>query len=262
MRADLPLAPELCLNLPQLAALKISGPDAQAFLQSQLSSNVANLSTGQTQLSAWCAPNGRVRVLGWLFVNASGYWWFVAADTANDAMTGLNRFKLRAKVSVEVCQEIVCGTAEPSESEFRIPDGRELMLTKTDQRLSHDINALNAWLLRDIVNKIPWNGGREKFLPQMLNLQRFDGLSLKKGCFPGQEVIARLHYKGELKRDLRLLETSQPLPPGNYICSSEQDEIEVIQSQETTALAVVAKKFREQFYLDTPGVHCTCAPSD
>ena len=73
-----------------------------------------------------------------------------------------------------------------------------------------------SWSLLDIESGIPWitDSTSEKFLPQMLNLDLMHGLSFNKGCYPGQEVIARLHYKGEVKRRLYLGSGSGEVTPG------------------------------------------------
>ena len=74
--------------MPHLTAILVSGLDAEKFLQSQLSSNVAALEPKGVQLSSWCAANGRVIGLGWLYRTAEGFCWIVAADTAEAVIVG------------------------------------------------------------------------------------------------------------------------------------------------------------------------------
>jgi tRNA-modifying protein YgfZ len=326
-----------CVELVHLAAIKIAGVDAEKFLQAQLSSHITQLAAKTPQLSAWCAANGRVLALGWLFraeelrlgvtdkhmesvfpasprestfgehyskhlrsyppariaslneecrIQEStfgehysqhlhsyppagiasvfpaspreSFIWFVARDCAEQAQLGLNKFKLRAKVTVTLSSECVLGSFEPdaaSVENFRLPDGRILALA--EHAPSGNTAALaREWRLRDIHQRIAWNGGHERFLPQMLGLVRYDGLSLKKGCFPGQEVIARLHYKGELKRDLRVLSCALPIAPGRYLCDAYNDSVEIIQSEGVLALAVVAKALPGEFQLGPENVNC------
>jgi tRNA-modifying protein YgfZ len=249
--------------LPHLSAILITGTDAPSFLQSQLSSNVADLGK-RAQLSSWCAANGRILGLGWLFRVEHGFCWIVATDTADALIIGLSKYRLRAKISLIKFAGAVCGSrAAPLDAlaqKFAIGlhDGRWLALVENPSNAAPDAEFLAQWLALDLSERIPWNGGNERFLPQMLGLERFDGLSLKKGCFPGQEVIARLHYKGELKRSLRLLRADRSLPEGNYICCDAPDEVSVIQVSGTLALAVLAKTVPTEFsvWLGDQAVRC------
>jgi tRNA-modifying protein YgfZ len=272
MKVDLPTPLETVagigvpqhLDLAHLAAISIAGIDAEKFLQSQLSSHITLLDSKTPQLSAWCAANGRVVALGWLFRADDAFIWFVARDSAEQVLLGLNKFKLRAKVTITQLRETVVGIFDSDAefaTKFRLPDGRALVLADqaatSDPDSGSDRAALAAqWRLRDIHQRIAWNGGHDRFLPQMLGLTRYDGLSLKKGCFPGQEVIARLHYKGELKRDLRVLTCGLPIAPGRYMCEAHNDSVEIIQSEGLLALAVVAKAMPSTFELGPENVSC------
>ncbi len=250
-------------ELPHLAAVLVSGLDAEKFLQSQLSSNVAALESGSAQFSSWCAANGRVIGLGWLFRTADGFCWIVAVDTVEAIITGLNKYRLRSKVSIAQADpdSTVFGSDvafSAAYSAVRLADGRGLGFGNTTDCQLAPKNFLGHWLRRDIELKIPWNGGGERFLPQMLGIERFAGLSLKKGCFPGQEVISRLHYKGVLKRNLRVLDCDQSFVLGRFLCVEAQDEIEVIQPQATVALAVVGCNLPQNFSITRDGVEIFC----
>jgi tRNA-modifying protein YgfZ len=228
-------------QLSHLRAIQISGADAASFLQSQLTSDVSALSTTRPQLSAWCKPNGRIGTLGWLFLSEygidSGFSWFVPARSAEASLRQLSLFKLRAKVSLQLSPLPVCDAGP-----FALPDGRRLGASDS---ASLDLASENRWLLADIAKGWPSLGDGERFLPQMLGLERAElaGLSLKKGCFPGQEVIARVHYKGEVKRTLaRYIEAAEQLAQHE----AESEGVEVLQQainlqQKLEVLAVVSK---------------------
>ena len=257
--------------MPHLAVILVSGVDAEKFLQSQLSSNVAALVLAQhheeaalesqtVQLSSWCAANGRVIGLGWLFRTSDGYGWIVAADTAETVVVGLNKYRLRAKVNIALAAaDTVVFGAEYGLSQLlssanlapmlgvQLADGRSLGCAALSLCSRESAQFLTRWQQRDIELKIPWNGGGERFLPQMLGIERFAGLSLKKGCFPGQEVISRLHYKGVLKRSLRVLHFDQAALTGNYLCSDSSDEIAIIQAAGLISLAVVGNNLPQNF---------------
>jgi tRNA-modifying protein YgfZ len=226
-------------RLSHLRALLITGSDAQKFLQSQLSSNVDLVDAQTCQLSAWCALSGRVIALGWLGKTISGYVWYVLEQEAMALRDGLLKFRLRARCQIELDARTVSSSTE-GDAKLNLPDGRTISLIDSGCDAAAE-GHLDAWHLADIVSGYPTHGGGERFLPQMLSLERFGGLSLKKGCFPGQEVISRLHFKGELKRELRRLRASTAIPAGRYRLSDREAEIEVIQSVDCDLLAVVPK---------------------
>ena len=250
--------------MPHLAAILVSGVDADRFLQSQLSSNVAVLEAGAVQLASWCAANGRVIGLGWLFRTSAGFCWIVAADMAEALVFGLNKYKLRAKVIISLSGTTVFGfdgnlsattsnaVVAPVDS-VQLADGRHVGCGVVTRCAGAPDDFLARWLQRDIELKIPWNGGGEHFLPQVLGIERFAGLSLKKGCFPGQEVISRLHYKGVLKRGLRVLQFAEPIALGRFLCSDTSDEIAIIQAQGLSALAVVNNNLSRNFSIQIKG---------
>jgi tRNA-modifying protein YgfZ len=224
--------------LPHLTAILITGIDAENFLQAQLSSNVKALTGQDAQLASWCAANGRVIGLGWLYRIEPGFCWIVNESDVDALIAGLSKYKLRSKVVIEADpRKVIMGAG--GACVLRLADQRTLSLT--EHTVMIDRKALANWLDADITQGIATSGGGERFLPQMLNLERYDGLSLKKGCFPGQEVIARLHYKGEVKRDLRVLHSDSNLAIGSWPIIDSAERVEVLQSQNQHALAVVHK---------------------
>ena len=253
--------------MPHLAAILVSGLDAEKFLQSQLSSNVAALEPGATQFASWCAANGRVIGLGWLVKTQDGFCWIIAADTAEAIIVGLTKYRLRSKVSITLSEAhtAVIGSAlglGAADSSVQLADGRGLGIGRINEFRFAPEHFLADWHRRDIELKIPWNAGGERFLPQMLGLERFAGLSLKKGCFPGQEVISRLHYKGVLKRNLRVLQFDQPVIPGRFLCNELSDEIEIIQVQGLLALAVVSNNLSLNFSIQREGLAVFCRTAE
>lgn len=237
------------LHLAHLRAMRISGADAEQFLQAQLTSNVKELKPGQGQFSAWCAANGRVLAVGSLVRSDQDFLWLLAADGMELAVQGLNRFKLRSKVKIEALDEPLYGVFERSVDDLaQFAYGRRaVLLMHQVEPGENDPQLLDRWLRADLREFLPWNGGGERFIPQMLALEQHAGLSLKKGCFPGQEIISRLHFKGELKRALRLLSTQAALAPGSYALESGNEHIDVLQSVADLCLAVVPKSLPEQF---------------
>ncbi len=234
--------------LTHLSAIQITGIDAENFLQSQLSSNVKALLGEATQLASWCAANGRVVGLGWLYRIDQGFCWIVATAYVEPLVQGLTKYKLRSKVLIQADpRRVIIGDA--GACALRLADGRSLSLA--ENTVINNKKALAQWLRADIEQCIATQGGGERFLPQMLHLERYGGLSLKKGCFPGQEIIARTHFKGELKRDLRVLkgESPTPLPIGSWPIVDSGERVEILQSQDQLALAVVHRTQPNAFRL-------------
>ncbi len=253
--------------MPHLAAIWVSGLDAEKFLQSQLSSNIAALEPGAKQFASWCAANGRVIGLGWLFRTQMSYCWIVAANTARALTVGLNNYRLRSKVDITQAEAhiAVIGSQHALNAgitSVQLDDGRALGIGSINEFKFAPEHFFAHWQTRDIELKIPWNGGGERFLPQMLGIERFAGLSLKKGCFPGQEVISRLHYKGVLKRNLRVLQFDQPIIPGRFLCHELSEEIEIIQAQGVLALAVVANNLLPEFSIQRDGLAVFCRSAE
>lgn len=238
----------LIQTLPHLRALQFTGLEARVFLQTQLSSDIQQLDPSRPQFTTWCKPNGRALTLGWLFDAGKSLLWFVPASNAELVAAQLAIYKLRSKVQIAHLTAQVTNRGE-----FQLPDHRSLGLVDASIRLR---DAENAWLLADIIQLWPTLGGNERFLPQMLGVERLGGLSLKKGCFPGQEVIARVHYKGEVKRMLaRYLEIESMQQSETNLAS---DNFEPVQTaldgdQRLNLLAVVKKPAPEFIAIEHSG---------
>ena len=224
-----------------MANVEVRGTDAAGFLQAQLTSDVAALAPGGVTLSAWCTPRGQVRNLFWLVRRPDGTRFsLVAPDReADDLARRLRAFVLRAKVEVERTGDRVVGAVGSGSEEFvsgrvgsvpapgsaaesggRVairPPGfphRFLVLGPEPPPAGA---ADGEWRRFEIAAGIAWltDETRESFIPQMLNLDRLGALSFEKGCFPGQEVIARTRYLGRLKRRLypgRVPAGERPMP--------------------------------------------------
>lgn len=223
--------------LPELGVISVSGADATSFLQSQLTNDVAHLSPDQLQLSGYCTPKGRLlatfhqwRVEDAVFLRAP-------RDVITSIVKRLSMFVMRSKAKVtDVSDEWTthalvgpgsaqvlddAGLAAPAEpwtsrltGDVRVdralptPDGSDrFLLTLPRQSLAPIPNAIargqsSLWWLTEISAAVPtvFSATQEKFVPQMLNLEVLGGVDFRKGCYPGQEVVARSQYLGKLKR--------------------------------------------------------------
>ena len=189
-----------------IQTIKVTGPDAFEFLQAQLTNDLRRLESEAEILAAWCSPKGRVIWFGTVFPVDNGYGLSAAADTADAIVKRMTMFRFRSKVEFEVIDE--GQTVDPA---FLIGHG------------------------------YPYIGSSqvEQFTPHMLNLDRLDAISMDKGCYPGQEIVARTHYKGATKRRTMRFESDAPVSAGDKVSLDGRDVGEVLNVSDRNLLAVV-----------------------
>ena len=208
-------------RLSGFTILAFSGPDAATFLQAQTMNDVPTLALGHWQWNGWLNPKGRVIALFALLRSAEDEFLAVLPDfPATELLPRLQRFVFRARVKLRVAEDWVCAADFGSLSadglsvdelgwtlDFNGEGGsRNLRLRRADSELlsvsEPDIDA--RWFEQDIAHGVPRLTGDqiEAWTPQMLSLDRLKAYSLRKGCYPGQEIVARTHYLGQAKRQL------------------------------------------------------------
>ena len=203
--------------LDGFTVLEAEGPDAGAFLQAQCMNDVAALGIGQWQWNGWLNAKGRVIALFALLRADDRRFLLVLPDyPAEELRTQLQRYVFRSKLRLasDAPWRVVgaLGVARAaSEPRWRLElaDGeptRAIWLLPADTAPMEvpDPAWTASWRARDIASGFPRLGPdqRESWTPQMLSLDRFSAYSLKKGCYPGQEIVARTHYLGQAKRGL------------------------------------------------------------
>jgi folate-binding protein YgfZ len=221
MNATLP-TPRPAL-LPFLAVLRIAGPDAASFLQGQLTHDLRLLADGRTLLAAASTPQGRVVALLRLRQGEHGIDALLPAELAEPVAARLRRFVLRARVDVRRAGDLgiawVPGGAAavpalaaggeapvwfdyaPGRQAVAAPEAvlRELVGAQLE---SNAPGIENAWWSADVAAGLPqvFAASSEAFVPQMLNLDLLDAISFSKGCYTGQEIVARTQHLGRIKR--------------------------------------------------------------
>lgn len=181
-----------------LKKLIVTGTDRQDFLNRQFSANIAAMTEGDECLTAWCNIQGRASTLCWLKLGANDITLHVPAETFHKLMPRLQMFVLRDDVKIAESADCWFAGAATEDGQFRL-------------NTSLENNNFN-WQGSLIENGIPYltSDSCDEYLPQMLNLDQVQGLSFNKGCYPGQEIIARTHFRGRLKqRMLRLNVTAE-----------------------------------------------------
>ena len=234
-------------NLPQWGLIFVEGADAASFLQNQLSNSVLGLNRtfaphlAQThdsvRLVGYCSPKGRLLASAWLGqfpddINAPDrFALFLSKDIAASTAKRLSMFVLRSKVKVidassqwsisgYTCNEenIADLKIEAGQIGLRLPNvlannhtySRAFIAMKNDGAQNNLSDDSMQWDHLEVMSAIPRIvlATQEQFVPQMINFESVAGVDFKKGCYPGQEIVARSQYRGVIKRRLQLAHTS------------------------------------------------------
>lgn len=224
---------------PALALLLVTGADAPSFLDSQLTRNVPT-ADGAASLAGYCSPKGRLLATFVTWRRGDAIALLTPTVLAAPIAKRLRMYVLRAKVAIDDATDrtAIDGFVDPVESPalpqpwsvvdvddttwLRYPDadGRRRLLRIGSMRSADRAAAVDAatWRWLDIRAGLPTIGPatQDRFVPQMVNLEALGGVDFKKGCFPGQEVVARSQYLGKLKRRMALasLDGGDAPPPG------------------------------------------------
>ncbi|MGH8147395.1 MAG: YgfZ/GcvT domain-containing protein [Rhodanobacteraceae bacterium] len=212
--------------LAHIHCIAIEGADARRFAQTQFSGDVDALAPGHWQWNAWLTAQGRVQALMQLVDAGDGRLLGVLRGGDSQAIhAALARYLLRSKAKLAI-QPLTAraGGPLPSGTVQRDADNmvlgygsHSLRLAPVDAGAVVDISANVDWRLTDIRAGWPTLAAdaQPKFLPPALGLERLGAVAFDKGCYPGQEIVARLHYRGGHKHGLCHISGSQPLPLGD-----------------------------------------------
>ena len=254
------------MPLEHLCCYEVSGEDARSFLQGQLTNDIEAISESRGQLSSYCTPKGRMLAIFYICPTQNKYLIIIRKDIAESVMKRLQMFVLRSKVTIEPSSDDrvlfgVAGTSIDSilkvlniaspEKEYDVTSSENVLCMKipgivprcmligdaslatTTTQLENDATATQSfsyWQWLDIVSGIPSVSAstQESFVPQMTNMELIDGVSFSKGCYPGQEIVARLHYLGNASRRMYRIEahTDTEINPGDdiYLTATEPNQ--------------------------------------
>ena len=234
-------SPVRCPALPGFGVLRVHGRDAAAFLQAQSMNDVSALAPGCWHWNGLLTPKGRVIFLFALARVADEGFLLVAPDAgAGELKAHLQRFVFRSKLALDADHGLVAAAGPGSEAGNHVLDAgdgafgldvsgdggaRTLWLLPSGHPAlaPGDDGVTAAWRLADLAHGLPRlaPGQREAWTPQMLSLARLGAYSLRKGCYPGQEIVARTHYLGEAKRGLARLAADAALPDGTEVLGAD-----------------------------------------
>ena len=251
-------------ELPEWDIIQVSGQDSLVFLQNLITIDVAKLlpseglSFGENhlKLGGFCTPQGRLLATFWISrhivnqIEIFNIW--LSKDIAQDFAIKLSRYILRSKVKIEYPLQDTAILGEIYENNInlspnpqidlrgfmiRLPDvthqginfARTIQITHKNiaTKFNENLTQLNLWNTLEIESGLPRVVAKTQglFVPQMINFESIGGIDFKKGCYPGQEVVARSQYRGTIKRRLKIAEIKinslENLPkPGDEIFSS------------------------------------------
>lgn len=208
--------------------LLIEGPDATAFAHAQFSSNVSSLATGQWQFSAWLDPQGRVLALFHLVRLADDRYLVLLRGGSAAAMAdALRRFVFRSKLSLTALPPRALTTGRAMSLHAISDDSDTLSLGCDTHSLQITASGIgdDAWRLPQLRAGWPWLPTQtlNELLPAALSLQRLQAVAIDKGCYPGQEIVARLHYRDGHKRHLHSVTLSQAANAGDVLCRGDRE---------------------------------------
>jgi folate-binding protein YgfZ len=252
--------------LDRAELIELSGADALTFAHAQFASDVAGIGVGTWQWSAWLTAQGRTRCVFALLRTAPDHFliWLPLGGAA-PIREALARFVLRAKVRIALPEgwslctrddESGLDQAPPRPIADRLggyafaqpgPKPRIAWLGPAPSAHTNPA-ALATWRLADIAAGLPWLDAatRDEFVPQALGLERLEALRFDKGCYPGQEIAARLHFRGGTKQRLqRLTLLGANAAPGGTVITAASGNVgtvlysATISAQVHEALAVL-----------------------
>ncbi|HET7370116.1 MAG TPA: folate-binding protein [Gammaproteobacteria bacterium] len=265
---DEPTVTTLLCDLNEHALIRVSGADAREFLQGQLSNDATQVSPTQSQWSSLNTPQGRTLALMRLFELEGELMLALPSALQAPVIGRLRKYILRSQVTLEPANDLMvrCGIAGESAaavlqavgitppasvdaatvaegttiiqvnsttgSRFELYGSGEKALALRKVLAEHCEQAdANQWLLFDTLAGVPHlepvTSG--EFLPQMLNLDQLGAINFKKGCYAGQEIIARTHYRGQVKRRLKLIFDGDSAAPGQSVTFADGFSATVVQ---------------------------------
>ena len=245
-------------RLPFFGIVRAGGDDAAAFLHGQLSNDIQNLQPGQACYATYNTPKGRV-IANMLVLNRGGDLLLaMSADLVEPVLKRLRMFVLRAKAVFEPLPDFAAAavlpagaTAKSAETpalafpatetndvwKISLPHGGLFSIGPAAALPEYDAAAENLWHTHEIESGYPWISAAttETAVAQMLNQHIIGGVHFKKGCYPGQEIIARAQYRGQVKRGLAVLTGASLEAAGIAVQQNGEEAGIIINSAHTAA---------------------------
>ena len=222
-----------CARLSRYGLLSVQGADAREFLHAQLTNDIRNLPPDHAALAGWCSAKGRLLATFLVIPAPQGFLLQLARDLAPTVAKRLSMFILRSKVKIADesdawAQFGLWNTNENAAAiswlggtaSVPVDEKRVLRLEPAAFASAECKGDEETWTLQEIRAGRPLitAATQDQFVPQMVNLETLGGVDFQKGCYPGQEIVARAQYRGQVKRRMVRL----PAPQGERLRPGQQ----------------------------------------
>jgi len=207
-------------HLSHLSTLSFSGSDAKEFLQGQMTQDINSISDQSYKMTSILNPKGRIIVTGLIKEFKGNIFFIISKDLSEDCVQWLSRYILRSDVKISIEKNYIFGLNNENQKQLFKYDENQQQLNISQISMDHSryilladdevslkdksIESINEseWILSDIKRGLPIlsKESSEKYIPQMINLDLLEGISFSKGCYTGQEVVARVQHRGKIKQ--------------------------------------------------------------
>ena len=207
-------------HLSHLSTLSFSGSDAKEFLQGQMTQDINSISDQSYKMTSILNPKGRIIVTGLIKEFKGNIFFIISKDLSEDCVQWLSRYILRSDVKISIEKNYIFGLNNENQKQLFKHDENQQQLNISPISMDHSryilladdeaslknksIESINEseWILSDIKRGLPIlsKESSEKYIPQMINLDLLEGISFSKGCYTGQEVVARVQHRGKIKQ--------------------------------------------------------------
>ena len=272
--AAAPPVPTALARLTHLGVIMVTGPQAREYLQGQVTADLERFNADQVQLACCNSAQGRVQAVFWILERGDGIALVLPIAIVDSTVARLRKYVLRAKAKIEAAAHLQVGftprdVTSPTPYAHRQSDGVSYFtLPGLDAVMV--VGAFDAPL--DAAREHEWKVGHlraglpqvfpethEAFVAQMLNIDLLGGISFEKGCYTGQEIIARAHFRGAVKRRMFLFSADGPPPaPGTRVLAGEQHAGDVVDAADNLVLAVISlQQLKNELRVDGSGAALT-----
>ncbi|MFT7686199.1 MAG: folate-binding protein YgfZ [Candidatus Azotimanducaceae bacterium] len=258
---------EKLITLNHFGFLSISGKDAKKFLQGYTTCDLEEVLEGESRLGAICTIQGRMLANFRIVAQGDGFILRLNESLIPEVLTFLQKYIVFSKAKLaDISQTKHCyGTFDGETSwpasllESKQDDNKTIVCIGEGRFEIWSDDALDAsddsasWMDAEIGAGYAWVDeiSQSEYLPQMFNLHNLKGISFEKGCYLGQEIVARMQFRGKLKKTLHKGEATRDIKNGESILNENQRPVgKVVSAQGSQFLAVIQNKDEENQILD------------
>jgi tRNA-modifying protein YgfZ len=241
--------------LKNRSLLYISGKDSESFLQSQLTNDISKLGDSEIQINAYCQHQGKIIGLFWVMRYQNGFLISFPIDLLEKIQSRLKMFIIMSDVVInDVSNDLFqLGLINNHKIDaYILNDSLSVLITESLNDSSEYFSDIEEWDKSYFDSLIPevFTATSEKLVPQMLNLDINEiGVNFSKGCYPGQEVVARLHYLGSAKRRLFSFQSDQEMQIGDSLyCASSKTALARGDRYKGSGIVLFKVKYNSLFY--------------